>query len=274
MGKFSGMKCSWLHRVMRNSNFISVNTCSKKCVHVKASARKYSNFCRQNIQNRSICLKAGVCVHWYLWFPTLLVKCNVCTEVRRRRNQIRPSKLNQILYRLTRLIGWSLFPLYVTAVPQPRLTTLVPLDLWDQSGTCSGWWVRRRSPCSWTSGTSRRTKSDQLLRSRGSWTSNLWAEYVEVKPNRSKRNGFQTLMRLARLRLMLRASSVISLCRMVMWGMMDSTRDCSAWWKLSGKRWGRGIYWTIRVDFFNYTEKTHKSTATYKKTAPTTCRFS
>lgn len=53
--------------------------------------------------------------------------------------------------------------------------------------------------------------------------------------------GVQTLMKLARLRLMQRASSGISMWRMVMCGMMDNTSDCSAWWKLSGKRWARGI---------------------------------
>lgn len=60
----------------------------------------------------------------------------------------------------------------------------------------------------------------------------------------------QTLMKLARLRLMLRASSGISMWRMVMCGMIDSVKDWSAWWKLSGKRWVRGI-WTDR---FNWQE--------------------
>lgn len=57
----------------------------------------------------------------------------------------------------------------------------------------------------------------------------------------------QTLMKLARLRLMLRASSGISMWRMVMCGMIDSVKDWSAWWKLSGKRWVRGI-WADRFD--------------------------
>lgn len=52
---------------------------------------------------------------------------------------------------------------------------------------------------------------------------------------------FNTLIKLARLKLTLRASSGISVWRMVMWGMMDNTNDCSVWWKLSGNRWARGI---------------------------------
>lgn len=66
----------------------------------------------------------------------------------------------------------------------------------------------------------------------------------------AEETAIQTLMKLARLRLMLRASSGISMWRMVMCGMIDSVKDCSAWWKLSGKRWVRGI-WTDR---FNWQE--------------------
>lgn len=65
---------------------------------------------------------------------------------------------------------------------------------------------------------------------------------------------FTTLMKLARLRLMLRASSGISVWRMVMWGMMDNTSDCSVWWKLSGKRWARGICSDIGTNLWWLTE--------------------